>query len=72
MTNDSNRVQKLSEYRVYKWQEEGIMENFSTVIQSAKFSIQEITTKDKNKVYLVPEEFYQTVMSFICRIEEKS
>ena len=68
----SNKVQKLSEYPVYKCPEEKFIENFSTVIQSATFSIQEITTKKKDRVYLVPEEFYQTVMSFICRIEEKS
>ena len=72
MINDFNKAQKLSEYSVYKWQEEQFIENLSIVMKTAKFSVQEITTKNKDKVYLVPEEFYQAVMGLICRAEEES
>lgn len=66
----SNKVQKLSEYTVCNWSEDQFVESFSTIIKSATFTIQEITTKKKDKVYLVPEEFYQAAMALICLVEE--
>ena len=54
-----DRTKKLKEFKTYKWVESQFIEHIKSITHGAATDVHEISLEDGDKIYLVPQDFYE-------------